>query len=194
MERAASKVEQPGITALTSGLAKGEEQAFRQFHAAYFNRLLRYLFVITRGDEHAAREALQETMTRVVRYARRFNSEETFWSWLTVLARSAAVDGGRKRQRYWRLIRTYALWWIPQSDGANKEADAYLEQLLPECMEGLDEMERALVEKKYLQGNSTRELALEYGLTERAVESRLLRARRELRQRLLKRLKDEKEF
>src|SRR5439155_22845714 len=99
MEKSAASGGDESILGLTRGLAAGDEEAFRKFHAGYFDRLLRYLFVITKGDQEAAREALQETMTRVVRYARPFDSEEVFWSWLTVLARSAVVDAGRKRQR-----------------------------------------------------------------------------------------------
>src|ERR1051325_3867078 len=81
---------------LTRRLAAGEEAAFREFHVAYFDRLLRYLLVVARGDEDAARDALQETFVRVVRHAKRFDCEDAFWSWLTLLARSAAADGGRK--------------------------------------------------------------------------------------------------
>ena len=63
--------------------------------------------------------------------------------------------------------------------------------LLNAGLENLDGLDRALVEKKYLAGASTRDLASEFGLTERAVESRLLRSRRQLREELLERLKNE---
>jgi RNA polymerase sigma-70 factor (ECF subfamily) len=193
MEKCAAHAEQPSVCDLTRRLAAGNEEAFRIFHAAYFDRLLRYIFVIARGDEEAAREALQETMTRVVRYARPFDSAEAFWSWLTVLARSAVVDGGRKRQRYWKLIRSYALWWEPHnSDGCKEpESESYLHQLLIDGLGILEPIERELVRKKYLDGRTTRELALEFELTERAIESRLLRARRQLREALLMRLKND---
>lgn len=46
----------------------------------------RYLLVVTSGDEHATREALQVTMDRVVRHMCEFADEGVFWSWLTVLA------------------------------------------------------------------------------------------------------------
>ena len=55
---------------LTRGLAAGDEAAFRQFHEEYFDRLLRYHLILARGDEHAARDALQETLTRVARKGR----------------------------------------------------------------------------------------------------------------------------
>ena len=194
MEKKAASAVQTSIRALTRGLAAGDEEAFREFHSAYFNRLLRYLFVATKGDEHAAREALQETMTRVVRYARPFDSEEVFWSWLTALARSAIVDAGRKRQRYWRLLKGYALFWhAPEPQLVNQsDTDEYLNELLQEGLKHLDSVDRSLVEGKYLGKSSLRELADQFGLTERAVESRLLRARRQLKTELLKRLKNEK--
>ena len=194
MEKTAASAVQTSIRDLTRGLVAGDEEAFRQFHSAYFNRLLRYLFVATKGDEHAAREALQETMTRVVHYAREFDSEEVFWSWLTVLARSAVVDAGRKHRRYWRLLKAYALFWrAPELEPVDPfDTDEYLNELLRQALQHLEPIDRSLVEGKYLSGSSVRELAKHSELTERAVESRLLRARRQLREDLLKRLKNEK--
>jgi DNA-directed RNA polymerase specialized sigma24 family protein len=46
-----------------------------------------------------------------------------------------------------------------------------------------------LIEGKYLDGATVRELSADAGLTEKAVESRLLRLRRELRERMLKRMR-----
>jgi RNA polymerase sigma-70 factor (ECF subfamily) len=190
---AATNVAQADIVTLTEQLACGSEDAFRQFHAAYFDRLTRYLIVVTRGDEEAARDALQETFTRVARHARRFDSEETFWSWLTVLARSAAIDGGRKRRRYWQTLRNYALS-IFNPNVVSDPNDNFEEQLLALAFQGLGDLsaeDRELVEGKYLRGANVRELAAACGLTEKAVESRLGRARRLLREKVLKGLKDE---
>ena len=186
-------VEQANIGSLTERLAAGNEDAFRQFHGAYFDRLLRYLIVVTRGNEDAARDALQETFMRVVRHARRFASEDAVWSWLTVLARSAAVDGGRRRQRYWQTLRNYARS-IFGSNAVPDSNDDFEEHLLALALEELSELgaeDRELVEGKYLRGASVRELAATFGLSEKAVESRLGRARRLLRERVLKGLKHE---
>ncbi len=40
----------PDIASLTARMARGEEEAYRRFYALYFDRLLRYLLVVT-GDE-----------------------------------------------------------------------------------------------------------------------------------------------
>ena len=88
------------MAALTRRMADGDELAYCTFYDAYFNRLSRYLLVVTAGDEDAAREALQSALLRVVRHIKVFPSEPVFWSWLTVLARSALSDQTRKRRRY----------------------------------------------------------------------------------------------
>ena len=63
----AASTGETAIAALTGRLAAGDEAAFREFHAAYFPRLFRYLIVCARGDEEAARDALQETTPRRMR-------------------------------------------------------------------------------------------------------------------------------
>src|SRR5690348_2963141 len=48
--------DQGDISSLTRRLASGDEEAFRRFHALYFDRLYRFLLVVSRGQEHEARE------------------------------------------------------------------------------------------------------------------------------------------
>jgi DNA-directed RNA polymerase specialized sigma24 family protein len=55
----------------------------------------------------------------------------------------------------------------------------------------LDTTDRALIEGKYFRDLDVRTLAREFGLSEKAVESRLTRARRALRQTLSKQLRDD---
>src|SRR5207245_760424 len=62
-------------------MAEADEDAYSMFHELYFHRLLRYLLVVTGGQEEAAREALQLALLRVVRHIRRFDLEEAFWCW-----------------------------------------------------------------------------------------------------------------
>ena len=92
------------VAELTVRLTEGDEIAWRTFHDAYYGRLRRYLLVVSGGRDEDAAEAVQGAFIRAVRHIRRFESEETLWSWLTVLARSALVDGDRKRVRYRSLL------------------------------------------------------------------------------------------
>ncbi|HWV99760.1 MAG TPA: sigma-70 family RNA polymerase sigma factor [Candidatus Acidoferrum sp.] len=176
------------IFALSRGLAAGDERAFHEFHQRYFDRLYRFLLVVARGREDEAQEALQQTFLRVLRYAREFDSEEAFWCWLKVLARSATRDAARKQHRYLALLQAFALRWNAPIEPAPFEED-YLEQALQECLEELDPAERQLVQGKYVDGLTVKELAAQAGLTGKAVESRLLRLRQQLRQRTLEKLR-----
>ena len=176
------------IAALTAGIRAGNEDAFRKFHGLYFDRLYQFLLVVARGKEDEARDALQETLLRVVRYARKFDSEETFWDWLKVVARSAARDAGRKQHRYLNLLQKFALHSETHFPNANSTLP--LGDLLVESLEELPDSDRQLIEAKYLQGASVKELATDRGLTEKAVESLLLRLRQRIREFILKKLRN----
>jgi RNA polymerase sigma-70 factor (ECF subfamily) len=172
---------------LTRRLAAGEDEAFRQFQSVYFDRLYRFLLTVARGDETQAREALQETLLRVARHARRFDDEENFWNWLAAIGRNAARDAGRKQRRYSALLEKFTR--SRQSDPPSASQDGALAVALEESVHELEPGDRLLIEGKYLDGQSVRELAAQAGLTEKAVESRLLRLRRQLREVLLKKLR-----
>jgi RNA polymerase sigma-70 factor (ECF subfamily) len=182
----------PETAALTRAMARGDETAYRLFYDAYFDRLLRYLLVVTGGREEAAREALQLTLIRVVRHVRPFDAEEKFWSWLTVLARSALADETRKRHRYFSFLEKFARH---QETGLaamnNGEADAQLRAVLDKKLTALPADERQLVEQKYVLHQSVREIADGQQTTEKAVESRLSRVRRKLKDAVLAELKKE---
>ena len=180
-----------GVAALTARLVGGDEVAWRTFHEAYFPRLLRYLLVVTGGREEAAREALQLTFVRAVRHVRRFDSEPALWSWLTVLARSAVVDEHRKHHRYLAFLDRFLRWRQTAPPADNHDADARLREFLAVSLAGLSDDDRDLVERKYLEGGSVRELAAALGETEKAVEARLGRIRRKLKDAILAQLKHE---
>lgn len=175
------------LAALTARMARGDEAAWRVFHGRYHDRLLRYLLVVTR-DETAARDALQQALVRVVRHVRRFDDEAVFWSWLTVLARSAAADEGRRHRRYFaflgRLFRQ-----APADGGA--VADPVLLSLLEAKLAALDAAEHGLIERKYFRGEPVRAIAAALQTSESAVESRLGRVRRKLKAAVLAQLKHE---
>jgi RNA polymerase sigma-70 factor (ECF subfamily) len=173
-------------------MTAGDETAYRIFYDAYFGRLLRYLLVVTGGNEEAAREALQLALVRVVRHVKVFESEEKFWSWLTVLARSALADESRKRRRYFvfleRFTRQQEIGPVAMDNG---EADDQLRALLESKLTALPEDERQLVEQKYILRQSVREIAGGQQTTEKAVESKLSRVRRKLKDAVLAELKNE---
>ncbi len=175
------------VALLTQRLAAGEEEAFREFHRIYFDRLYHFLLAVTGGQEQEAQEALQETLLRVLRHRKIFADEEVFWCWLKAIARNAARDGRRKHRRDFALLQNFALGRVHQARETSGE-ESRLSAALEECLEELAPEERRLIENKYVAGETVRELSTEAGLSGKAMESRLLRLRRRLRARIMEKL------
>lgn len=184
------------VVELTDGLVAGDELAFQRFHERYFDRLFRYHLVITGGNEQASLDLVQETLLRVVRHVKRFEDESILWSWLTVLARSVARDHARRQKSYFRVLREFAEDWFGGRGApevvADSNPDGELRVCLDAALAGLVVLDRQLVEKKYLERMTVKDLALQFGLTPKAVESRLLRARKALKGHMLTLLDDER--
>jgi len=191
-ETAAAPV--PDVGVLTDGMTRGDENAYRTFHEAYFQRIYRYLLVVAAGDEDAAREAVQSTFLRVVRYIKPFAEEPRFWNWLAVLARTALADQRRKRSRYRLFLERFTGHLRMESEtptSAYGDEDAHLFATLEQCVHRLPPDERELVERKYFVRESVRDLAASLQISEKAVESRLTRVRLKLKNEMLGGLKHE---
>ena len=167
--------------------------AWRTFYDAYFDRLWRYLLVVAAGNEDAAREALQGALVRAARHVKIFQNENTFWSWLTVLARSALADETKKRRRYFSFLDRFTRHASIALDGASgAETDGHLKSLLERQVALLPPDERQLIEQKYFARRAVREIAGDLQTTEKAVESKLSRVRKKLKDAVLVKLNEEK--
>lgn len=174
---------------LTARLVSGDEAAFREFHELYFDRLYRFLLGVTRGCDQETQETMQHTFLRLVRYVRVFQDEDVFWSWLKAVARSAAQDNGRKHRRYLNLLTKWACFWRRENVTPAPASELPLAVLLDEALQALNAADRELIRAKYVEGYRVADLASRAGVSEKALESRLLRLRRELRARVLEQLR-----
>jgi RNA polymerase sigma-70 factor, ECF subfamily len=174
------------VPSLTRRLVEGDEMAYRMFHEAYCVRLSRYLLVVSGGNEEAMREALQETYRRVVKHIRVFSDEAAFWSWLTVLARTAFFDQGRKGRRYLALLDRFARHAAVAAPRSDSDP---LREALARNYASLPPDERSLLELKYFDRQSVSDVAAQLQITEKAVESRLTRIRQKLKAAVLADLK-----
>ena len=169
-------------------MARGDDQAWQQFHRTYGAMVFRMLLALTKGDPHLAAEALQHAYLRVSRHVRRCDNEAMWIGWLRIVARSALSDARRREFRFWNLLR------LRRSDPRDEIIDGEdpaEESLLAALDASLSEMEpeaRKLLSAKYLDGRSVQAIAEEWELTAKAVESRLTRARQQLRTLLENRL------
>ncbi len=177
------------IFELTQRLKILEETAWREFFEQYHDRLFRYHLGYFRGDEDSARDAVQQTFRRTVKYIKPFRSEADFWNWLRSLARSAALDTLRSEHRYQALLKRYASE-LPPPERCSVNYTSLL-STLQLCLRQLGENDRLILSAHYFEHKTCRQLALEKQCTEKAIESRLFRARKKLKKHLIKELERE---
>lgn len=169
-------------------MVAGDDDGYRVFFHAYFERLHRYLLVLNAGNDEEAKDALQETMRRVVRHVHRFDDEAALWSWLTVLARSACFDGKRKQKRYLAFLDRFTRF---AEKAYTPNCCDNIDETLNECLSSLQAEDRRLIELKYFDHLSVRDISRQLGSSEKVVESRLSRIRLKLRQTILAALNNE---
>jgi len=171
---------------LTTGLTRGDDAAWTTFNREYGPVLFRYLLGGTRGNYDLAAEALQQTYLRVARYACPCDSAPQFESWLRRLAGSALNDGRRRRNTFWHRLSQHLRSddESPAPEKTDRIGDERVFAALDAALTKLDPADRELLEEKYFSGVDVRSLAVKLNLSPKAVESRLTRARTELRRQL----------
>lgn len=169
----------PLLLALTTGLTRGDDAAWREFFEGYEGRLMAYIRTCQGGNPDGAEDVFQETMLRVMRHARPFADEVMFWSWLTVIARSAITDHFRRRSTWRRFLDRFIDVLERARAGTEMNRDLS-SNALERAMERIDPESRTLLERKYDDKWSVRRLADADNVSEKVIEHRLAKARFEL--------------
>lgn len=178
-----------GYRQWTRAVAAGDEAAFNRFFDAFSVRLFRLVLLITRGDEHLAREIHQISMIKAARKFKIFDSEPELWSWLSRIARNTFVDHIRKENSVSR-IRTES---VGEPGAIEPARSTSLLESLDEAVSELRPEDRQLIESIYTLQKSQSEIAGQTGWSRKAVESRVSRIRQRLRKLLLRKADHEKE-
>ena len=147
------------------------------------------------GDREEARDAAQEVFLKVFRHADRAEPRGRFFTWLYRIAINHCLNQVRRR----RIVRFFSFQGLgadrhagggpeeaafdPADDGPDAEAVLLARerwQRTRESLERLPESQRVVLLLARFEGLSGREIAETLGITEGAVESRLVRAMRRL--------------
>ncbi len=185
------------VDPLVERLRSGDPDACREMIDRHAARMLRILMRL-RGDPFEAEDVLQETWIAACRAARDFRGDASLQTWLERIARNAAAMAERRRlavsrgagQAPVRLpsssIDEGASAWELRAPDDSESAVIWRETLaeLSAAVTALPRSLRDVLVLRDLQGASTREAALELGVSEDAVKQRLHRSRTRLRQAL----------
>lgn len=135
-----------------------------------------------------AQDAAQESFVRAYSHLRRLRDRRVFGSWLRGIAAHVALDFARQRQRLLACPDTHAseveASHDPEADPANAAHARETLRQVQEAIRSLPETYRVVATLRFGMDMKYGEIAQALGLTEGAVEVRLVRARRMLRERL----------
>ena len=132
------------------------------------------------GSRELTEDVLQEVYLRAIEVWHAGRPPREALPWLKTLARNLLINYYRKRRP--KLIDPSLLNEVTNPEGPATTPPAVA--LIHWGLSQLPERHARLVEAFHLEGRSIRQIATEFGFSERAIEGRLHRARKALRKRL----------
>ena len=167
---------------ILSKIISRDESGITELNTRY-GPLMRYIISPILEDEQDREECLSEVAMKVWDNIGSFDPEKgSFTAWLTAITRNAALNMARNSAKRSSLTELPA-------DGASgepspEETFEKAEQMraLRAAINRLDNKDRIIIYRKYYYLQSTAKIAAELGMSERAVEGRLYRARHKLKE------------
>lgn len=174
---------------LVKQLLRGDAQAFDRFFDENFARLYRFALTRLSDDPDAAREVAQITLTRALRKLRTYRAESALFTWLCAICRNETSDWLAKQGRYREHI-------VLTEDFAEVQAavDSFRapEQMSPDrhyrrvellrliqvALDKLPAHYGDVLEWKYIEGHSIKEISARLGIGPEATQSLLARAKK----------------
>ncbi|MCA9194173.1 MAG: sigma-70 family RNA polymerase sigma factor [Planctomycetales bacterium] len=161
--------------------ASGDRDAQRQIYETYGDRVYRTAERIV-GESNAA-DVMQNAFIHLFGKLPSFRNESTFATWLHRLVVNEALQHLRQRGR--RTMKTQPLTQLDVAAETTSLASEVVE-MVTKAMERIEPDLRWIFELKEVDELSYAQIAEIVGIPEGTVGSRLNRARRELREQLLK--------
>lgn len=171
---------------LLYGARRGDAEAWRTLYARYLPFVWRQAHALL-GDPHAAEDVTSEVMLALLRNIDNLETEvPKLGGWLRTVVRCKVADHQRALIRARTKMAVAATRLAAEDSTTGQAPSAPLEVVETKsrvhlALDSLPERQRMVLEWKYLESLSVREMAERLGETEKAVESVLYRARREFR-------------
>ena len=165
---------------LVEQVRAGNDAAFEALMKRYKRPVLNFVYRML-SDAGDAEDVAQETFIRAYRRIANYRSQQNFSTWLFAIARNAAIDRLRYRQRH----PTEPLDAMPEPAAVSSEVEnRETGTQIAAAIAALPEDQRAALVLAEYHNLSHAEIAGIMRCSEKAVESRLYRARQAMRVRL----------
>jgi RNA polymerase sigma-70 factor (ECF subfamily) len=174
----------PGATEADRDLVRrmlgGEERAFTEFFDGHFSRLYRFALPRLGRDADAAEEVVQATLCKAISAMKSWRGEAALFTWLCTFCMHEI--GGHYRQSGRRPQALGLIEDGPAMIVADETRQSEVAMLVHATLDGLRDGYGDVLEWKYVLGLSVDEIALRLGVSPKAAESLLTRARQAFRE------------
>ena len=166
-------------TRLVTRLLGGEEQALQEWVREYEPRLWR--FVVKKMKQEDAQEVVQDTLLAALDSLPVWSGKSSLFSWLCGIARHEIADFYRKKRLKTIAFSKFASLeqLVGEMSGPEQRLDRKeLVRRIKMAMTQLSWVQRRLLQLKYVEELSVNRVAQNLGMTFKATESALFRARK----------------
>lgn len=169
----------------------------REIYMEYYQSV--YATVVYMTEDHAAAEdIIQDSFLKVIKHVPRIENEGSLNGWIRAVVRNTAYSYFRKMKKYRNDIDSESVYinntvnYATDSDTISNEVELnlmveqitrYLQELKPDY--------QAIVELRWKQGLSYKEIAEQLDTTDRVIKHKLHRARESIKKRFIRDWGDE---
>jgi len=174
---------------LVKQLLAGDARAFDQFFDENFARLYRFALTRLSDNPDAAREVAQISLTRALRKMHTYRAESALFTWLCAICRNETSDWLAKQGRYRQHIvltedfpevqaAVDSFHAPPQMSPERQYRRVELLRLIQVALDKLPPRYGDVLEWKYIEGHSVKEISTRLNMGSEATQSLLARAKR----------------
>lgn len=174
---------------LVKKLLAGEQQAFDRFFDENFARLYRFALVRLSDDPDGAKEVAHISLTRAIRKLHTYRAESALFTWLCAICRNEVSDWLSRQGRYRQhivltedypdiraAVDSYHAPIDESPEAHYQRVEAV--RLIQVALDKLPAKYGNVLEWKYVEGHSVREIATRLDIGQEAAQSLIARAKR----------------
>jgi RNA polymerase sigma-70 factor, ECF subfamily len=182
--------------AVARRILKGDAAQFRQLFDSFFPRLYRFALARLDGDHAAASDVVQDTFCKAIAQLDTYRGEAALYTWFCQVCRNTLIDYCRSMSRQARTVVLFEdepslravleAFTAPASEAPDTRAwQRDIQRLVAATLDALPDRYGEVLEWKYVDGLSVKDIAARLGVGAKAVESLLTRARAAFRDAIL---------
>ncbi len=174
--------------AVARRILAGDDAAFRSLFDRFFPRLYRFVLARLDGDHEAARDVVQQTFCRAIERLDGYRGEAALYTWFHQICRNTLTDYYRYTHRQARIVvpledlpdvravlETLAAPLAEQPETGVWRSE--VRRLVQATVDALPERYGEVLELRYVDEEPLKAIAAHLGISDKAAESLLMRAR-----------------